>query len=66
MVYTFIKTDNTAAVLKIPSILTAKITTRNKNRCHGEQSFQQSQRLLSYSFKSMSFTEHVGSLLFSP
>jgi len=39
MVYTFIKTDNTAAALEIPSIITVKITTMNNNQCHGVQSF---------------------------
>jgi len=66
MVYTFIKTDNTAAVMKILSILIVKIITRNKNNCHREKSFLGSQQFLSYSFNSLSFTEHTGSLLFSP
>jgi hypothetical protein len=37
MVYTIIKTDNTVASVKISSILTVKIVTRNKNKCHREK-----------------------------
>ena len=37
----------------------------NNTQCHGEDSFLKSQQLLSYSFNSLSFTEHTGSLLFS-
>jgi hypothetical protein len=66
MVYTVIKTDNTAAALDIPSIITVKIITMNNNQCHGEDFFLRSKQLLSYSLNSLSFTEHVISLLFSP
>jgi len=38
----------------------------NNDHHNGEEFFLRSQQLLSYSFKSSSFTEHVGSLLLSP
>jgi len=66
MLYTFIKADNTAGVLKIPFILTVKIITRNNNQWHREKSFLRSQQILSYYFSSLPLPEHVGSILFSP
>jgi len=38
----------------------------NNNQCHREKSFPRSYQLLSYSLNSLSFTEHVGLLRFSP
>jgi len=35
-------------------------------QCHREKSLLKSQQMFSYSFSSLSLTEHVGSLLFSP
>ena len=35
-----------------------QIITVNNNQCHSEKSFPRSQQLLSYSFNSLSFTEH--------
>ena len=66
MVYTFIKRDNTVAALDIPSFVTVKIIAMNKNQCHAEGSLLGSHQLLSYAFNSLSFTEHVSSLLLSP
>ena len=66
MVYNFFKTDNTVAALDIPSNITVKMITMNNNQCRAEQSFLRSHQLLSYSFNSLSPTQHVSSLLFSP
>ena len=60
------KTDNTVAALHIPSNLTVKIITMHNNQCHAEQSFLRSHQLLSYSFNSLSSTQHISSLLFPP
>jgi hypothetical protein len=65
MVYTFNTTHNTVAALGIPSIITVRIIAMNNKQCHGEEPFKRSQQLLSYSINSLSFTEHVNSLLFS-
>jgi len=65
MVCTFIKTDNTVAALDIPSNITIKIIEMYKNQCHAEQSFPRSHQFLSYSFNSLSSTQHISSLLFS-
>jgi hypothetical protein len=62
----FHQTDNTAAALDIRSIITVRIITMSNNQCHGKESFLRSHQLLSYSFNSLSSTEHVSSLLFSP
>ena len=66
MVYTHIKTDNTVAALDIPSIITVTILTMHNNQCHAEQSFLRSHQLLSYTFNSLSSTQHISSLPFSP
>jgi len=64
MVYTFTKTDNTVAALDIPSNITVKIITMNNNQCITELSFLRSHHLLSYSFNSLSSTQHISSLDF--
>jgi hypothetical protein len=51
MVHTFIKTDITVAALEIPSINCFKTITMNNNKGTA--------KLLSYSFNSLSFTQHV-------
>jgi len=66
MAYTLIKIDNIVVALDISSNITIQIITMNNNQCHAEESFLRSQQLLTYSFNSLSFTEHVSSLIFSP
>jgi len=66
MVYTVMKTDITVAALDITSFVTVKITTMNNNQCHAKESILRSHQLLSYSLNSLTFTEHVSSLLFPP
>ena len=66
MVYTVMKTDITVAALDITSFVTVKVIPMNNNQCHVKDSFLRSHQLLSYSLNSLSFTEHVCSLLFPP
>jgi hypothetical protein len=42
MVHTFIKTENTAAALDIPSNITVKIIAMNNNQCPGKDFFLRS------------------------
>jgi len=66
MVHTFTKTYDTVAAFDISYFKTVKTITMNNNQCHAQQSFLRSHQLLSYSFNSLSSTQHVSSLLFSP